>query len=58
MDAIDVGVETEETTGWVEYPIPEGVSIYTRMHLDQKQVKELLPYLMRFAETGELRKQE
>ena len=25
-----------------------------RMHLSQKQVKELLPYLQKFAETGEL----
>ena len=27
---------------------------FTRMHLTQKQVKELLPYLQRFAKTGEL----
>ena len=27
---------------------------FTRMHLSQEQVKELLPYLQRFAETGEL----
>ena len=48
------GVETNETCGWVDYPIPEEVSLTTRMHLTQDQVKELLPILQRFAETGNL----
>ena len=42
------------STGWVEYPIPSEVSLTTRMHLTQDQVKELLPILQNFAETGEL----
>jgi hypothetical protein len=44
----------EGGTGWVPYHLPEDVSLYTRMHLTQDQVKELLPILMAFAETGEL----
>tara|TARA_R100000951_G_scaffold19275_2_gene16097 strand:- start:5327 stop:5620 length:294 start_codon:yes stop_codon:yes gene_type:complete len=44
----------EGGTGWVEYPIPEGVSLTTRMHLTREHVKDLLPILTKFAETGEL----
>jgi len=40
--------------GWVKYDIPEDVLITTRMHLTQDHVKELLPFLQKFAETGEL----
>lgn len=47
--------------GWEDIPLEtgnafEGVShvANTRMHLSQEQVKALLPYLVRFAETGEL----
>ena len=42
----------EGGTGWIPYIIPDDVNIYTRMHLTQSQVKELLPLLQRFAETG------
>ncbi len=48
------GVETNETTGWVPYPVPEEVLITTRMHLNRKQVLELLPILEKFAYTGEI----
>lgn len=41
-----------KTTGWVPYPIPDNVLLSTRMHLTQTQVRELLPYLQRFADTG------
>ncbi|MGX1266703.1 hypothetical protein RKD55_004647 [Rossellomorea marisflavi] len=41
-------------TGWVPYDIPEDVLLTTRMHLTQDQVKEMLPILQTFAETGEL----
>jgi hypothetical protein len=44
----------EGGTGWVSYPIPEDVSLNTRMHLTQDQVKELLPILKHFVETGHL----
>lgn len=40
--------------GWVPYEIPSDVSLTTRMHLTQEQVKELLPVLQQFADTGEL----
>lgn len=42
--------------GWVPYEIPDNVSLKTRMHLTQEQVKELLPILHHFADTGELQK--
>lgn len=44
----------EGGTGWVAYDIPKDVLLTTRMHLTQDQVKELLPILQTFAETGEL----
>ena len=40
--------------GWVRLPFPEGTLFTTRMHLTRQQVKNLLPYLIQFAETGEL----
>ena len=48
------GVETDAQVGWVEYPVPKEVLMHTHMHLTQGMVKELLPHLIRFAETGEL----
>ena len=53
-EAASVGVQTNATCGWVPYPIPPNVSLHTRMHLTQKQVKKLLPILQHFADTGEL----
>jgi len=53
-DAKKVGVDTEETCGWVGYDIPKEVLLTTRMHLTQDQVIELLPILKHFANTGEL----
>jgi len=53
-DAAAHGVATEETVGWVPFPIPQAVQLRTRMHLTQEQVAELLPILQHFAETGEL----
>lgn len=44
----------EGGNGWVPYHIPEDVMLTTRMHLNQKQVKELLPILQRFVETGKI----
>ena len=48
------GVETQETTGWVSYPIPDEVLLTTRMHLNRKQVAKLLPVLQKFVDTGEI----
>lgn len=41
-------------TGWHDYPLPESVSCTTRMHLTRDQVAALLPFLERFAKTGEI----
>lgn len=53
-DAVAVGVETDEATGWVPYPIPDCVLLSTRMHLTRDEVAELLPALRHFVDTGEL----
>ena len=42
--------------GWTPIDMPPDYSANTRMHLTQEQVRTLLPYLQRFAETGELEK--
>jgi len=49
-----LGVETDKTTGWVEYPVSDDVSMTTRMHLSREQVKPLLPHLQKFVDTGEI----
>lgn len=54
-EAAALGVQTTERTGWVPFPVPDAVQMTTRMHLTREQVTALLPYLQRFAETGELR---
>ena len=41
-------------TGWHDYELPDNVLVSTRMHLDRKTVKKILPVLQKFAETGEL----
>jgi hypothetical protein len=46
------GVKTEETTGWVPYPIPEEVLCDTRMHLDREQVAGLILHLKKWLATG------
>ena len=52
--AVAAGVETTESCGWVKYPVSDDVSFTTRMHLTREQVSGLLPYLQKFADTGEL----
>lgn len=51
-DAKQAGIETNETTGWVAYPIPSNVLLTTRMHLNRRQVLRLLPILIKFVITG------
>lgn len=48
----------ERLNGWVDYPLHEEVLLTTRMHLNQEQVKALLPILKYFAEHGEFPTQE
>lgn len=40
--------------GWTPVEFPPETLFHTRMHLNIKQVKRLLPYLQKFVETGEL----
>jgi len=56
--AAEVGLDPLETTGWVPYPIPSHVSLITRMHLSRENVRQLLPLLERFVETGEIQETE
>ncbi len=44
----------ENGVGWAKYPVPEGVHFTTRMHLTIDQVKEILPHLQSFVESGEI----
>jgi hypothetical protein len=53
-DAAKHGIHTTETTGWVEYPIPPDVVLYTQMHLGRGQVAELIRLLQHWLETGQL----
>lgn len=53
-DAAAYGIETTKTCGWVPFPVPNSVFFTTRMHLTVDQVKQLLPVLQRFVDTGEL----
>ena len=63
-DCIWLGIDDPEpkrmepNKGWFPFHIPEDVLISTRMHLNKEQVKELLPYLQKFVETGFLRENE
>lgn len=52
VDAAKVGVKTDQTNGWVPYPIPEQVLLTTRMHLDVKQVEWLVAELQEWLRTG------
>lgn len=51
-EARSVGVETNKTTGWVEYPLPENVHLNARMHLNREQVKGLIDRLQEWLDTG------
>lgn len=53
-EAARLGIKHNETSGWVDYPIPDGVSMRTRMHLNIDQVKKLIPILQKFVKTGDI----
>lgn len=53
-DAKRLGMQINEDNGWMPYPIPAEVEFSTRMHLTRDMVKELLPILQGFVETGEI----
>lgn len=46
------GVKTQETTGWIPYPIPKEVLLSTRMHLNREQVESLIEHLQNWLQTG------
>jgi hypothetical protein len=48
------GVPAQNNCGWQPYKIPEDVLLTTRMHLTQEQVKQIIPVLQHFVDTGEL----
>lgn len=59
FDAIWFGVtkpviKVFQKGAWQDFVLPDEALIQTRMHLTQEQVKELLPYLIKFAESGNL----
>jgi hypothetical protein len=59
-DCIWLGVDKpkpmilKKGSGWVEYPLPDEVELNGRMHLTRDMVRELLPHLQKFVETGDL----
>jgi hypothetical protein len=61
-DAIWLGVDSTKLTvfeddskgKYLEVEMPKNFDVSTRMHLTKEQVKELLPLLNKFVETGEL----
>ena len=53
-DAHKLGIETKESVGWIDYPVPDQVSIRTRMHLTRRMVFNLLPQLIKFVIIGRL----
>lgn len=48
-------VHAEQGPPWKPFPIPDDVSVWTRMHLNVEQVRALLPILQRFVDTGSVR---
>lgn len=54
--AAAAGIQTNETTGWIEIPLPLDAQVSSRMHLDRDQARELVAHLKRWIDTGSLRK--
>ena len=44
----------EGATEWATYPVPDDVVITSRMHLTRDQVRELIPLLQNFVDTGDI----
>lgn len=52
-DAEDLGIEVEgEVSGWMDYPLPEQVHLFGRMHLDREQVAGLIKRLQCWLDSG------
>jgi hypothetical protein len=48
------GISTDQTCGWVPYPLHPDLNIPTRMHLTRSQAHDLAQILLRYSETGVL----
>ena len=48
------GLVKQGETGWQPFEIPKDVLLTTTMHLTQREVRQLLPILEKFAKTGEI----
>ena len=46
--------ENENRGKYIETDMPKTFSVNSRMHLTREIVSDLLPYLVRFVETGEI----
>lgn len=57
-DAEKYGIKIHQKRGWYPYPIPEEVLVKSRMHLNQKQARELAHKLLYFAEMGHLEEEQ
>lgn len=59
-DALRMGlpIPQGEVSGWMPYPIPEQVSLHTRMHLNEAQVRALVERLNLWLETGHITNQK
>jgi hypothetical protein len=53
-DAASLGIHADTDVGWVDYPIPKEVLVWTRMHLNREQVSGLISRLTEWLETGRL----
>lgn len=51
-DAAACGMKTDQTTGWVDYPIPAQVFIGTSMHLNREQVRGLIARMQEWLDNG------
>lgn len=47
------GIKTDETEGWIPYPVPDDVLLSTRMHLSREQVEGLVARLQEWLKNGE-----
>ena len=48
------GLVKQGDCGWQPFEIPKDVMLTTTMHLTQREVRQLLPILEKFAKTGEI----
>lgn len=53
-DAIKLGLETSQQNGWIDYPIPDEVSLHTRIHVNREQVAGLIDRLTKWLKTSKL----